>query len=72
MNKYSSIELYTNVFITNSNYNAKYNEYCAKLQCIIHLVPGKLQIILYEVTMVLHYTTLQYVPFLTPTVKSDY
>ena len=44
------------------------NAYYAKLQCILRLTTGKLWIVLHKITIVLHYTTPHYIPFLTPTI----
>ena len=40
-----------------------------KLQCILQLTTGKLQIAQHKIAIVLHYTTLH--PFLTPTVHTS-
>ena len=51
---------------TTQNYNAYYK----KLQCVLHQTTGILHIVLHKIIIVLFYTTLQNVPFFTPTVCS--
>ena len=49
-----------NIMRTTQNFNVYY----AKLQYLLRLNTGKLQIVLHKIAIVLHYTTLHYTTFL--------
>ena len=62
---YKSIQQYktSNVLTTNSNDSEKYNAYYTKLRCILRLTTEILWIIPHKLAIVLHCTTLHYIPF---------
>ena len=49
-----------------------FNVYYVKLQYLLRLNTGKLQIVLHKIAIVLHYTTLHYIPFLDSYIPCTY